>query len=84
MNQTKKCFRNGKWNVDELANLCEKFEHELDRLILINRHWENKECIRKHFKTSRHFHVNNSENDTCKECGKDLRDEIHFRVNEVE
>ena len=31
---------------------------------------------------SRHIHVNNGENDACKECGKDLRDEIHFRIGE--
>jgi uncharacterized protein with LGFP repeats len=31
---------------------------------------------------SRHTHVNNGADDACKECGKDLRDEIHFRVGE--
>lgn len=30
----------------------------------------------------RHRHVNNGSDDACKDCGKDLRDEIHFRVGE--
>jgi hypothetical protein len=29
---------------------------------------------------SKHYHVNNGVNDNCRDCGKDLRDEIHFRV----
>lgn len=28
----------------------------------------------------RHRHVNNGENDVCKQCGLDLRHEIHERV----
>ena len=28
--KTQQCFRNGKWQVDELANLCEKFERQLE------------------------------------------------------
>ena len=31
---------------------------------------------------SRHRHVNNGVDDACKECGKDLRNEIHLRVGE--
>ncbi len=34
-------------------------------------------------KQARHTHVNNGTDDACKECGKDLRDEIHLRVGEV-
>lgn len=29
-----------------------------------------------------HYHVNNGIDDTCKECGFDLRHEIHFRAKE--
>ncbi len=32
---------------------------------------------------ARHVHVNNGVNDACKECGKDLRDEIHLRWSET-
>ncbi len=28
----------------------------------------------------RHIHVNNGSDDTCKECGLDLRDAIHTRI----
>ena len=28
----------------------------------------------------RHTHVNNGVNDNCKECGRDLRDDIHYRA----
>lgn len=28
-----------------------------------------------------HMHVNNGVDDACKECGKDLRNEIHTRTN---
>ena len=31
---------------------------------------------------ARHMHVNNGVDDACKECGKDLRDEIHLRSPE--
>lgn len=31
---------------------------------------------------SRHRHVNNGVDDGCKDCGKDLRNEIHFRADE--
>lgn len=31
---------------------------------------------------ARHRHVNNGIDDACKDCGKDLRDEIHFRIGE--
>jgi hypothetical protein len=31
---------------------------------------------------ARHRHVNNGVDDACKECGKDLRNEIHLRVGE--
>jgi hypothetical protein len=30
MNKTLLCFRDGKWHADELANLCDKFERELN------------------------------------------------------
>lgn len=30
-------------------------------------------------KQARHTHVNNGADDNCKDCGKDLRDKIHFR-----
>ena len=29
----------------------------------------------------RHYHVNNRENDACKQCGLDLRDKIHCRAD---
>lgn len=29
---------------------------------------------------AKHIHVNNGVNDNCKECGRDLRDEIHMRA----
>jgi hypothetical protein len=32
---------------------------------------------------ARHIHVNNGLDDNCKECGKDLRDEIHLRQGEA-
>lgn len=28
----------------------------------------------------RHYHVNNHENDACKQCGLDLRDKVHCRA----
>lgn len=31
-------------------------------------------------KQTKHYHVNNGENDLCADCGEDLRHEIHFRV----
>jgi hypothetical protein len=32
---------------------------------------------------ARHRHVNNGVDDGCRECGNDLRDDIHFRVGEL-
>lgn len=29
MTKTQQCFRDGRWQVDELANLCEKLERRL-------------------------------------------------------
>jgi len=29
MTKTQRCFRDGKWQVDELANLCENLERRL-------------------------------------------------------
>lgn len=33
MTKTAQCFRDGKWHVDELANLCERFERELHQRV---------------------------------------------------
>jgi hypothetical protein len=33
MTKTQQCFRDGKWQVDELANLSENLERELNQLI---------------------------------------------------
>jgi hypothetical protein len=30
---------------------------------------------------ARHTHVNNGVNDNCKECGRDLRHEVHLRID---
>lgn len=31
----------------------------------------------------KHMHVNNGKNDSCKQCGLDLRNEIHLRMGEA-
>lgn len=31
----------------------------------------------------RHWHVNNGTNDACRQCGLDLRDEVHIRAEKA-
>ncbi len=31
------------------------------------------------FRKKQHYHVRSSEGDACRECGRDLRDDIHIR-----
>jgi hypothetical protein len=63
-------------------NVTEDFEKRLDNQWMVEREiqadrwsWSWKS------ESAKHVHVNNGIDDACKECGRDLRNEIHLRAS---
>lgn len=63
--------------VAELSNaLCDKPDVSFDEMLIAIE--ANKKEIAMLIKAFKHFHENNGIDDSCRECGLDLRNPVHL------